>query len=473
MLAKRIERFLRTHRVPVGGALLVGYSGGPDSTCLVSLLHGLSSSYRFSLACAFLDHGLRPEAERSAEAELVNGFCRDRAIPLFIRTLAPDALAVEARYGGLSLEETARRARLDFFTTLRREHGFDRLLLAHTLDDQLETIVWRIFQGSGAAGIRGIRPQNGWILRPLLGTTRGEILEYLSAEGLSFSSDSTNAENRFLRNRIRHDLIPVLLDIFPGMGRSLRALSAKMGDVEDYLQTQAADAFAWEETERGVKTASDAFFAAAPALRLYALYSQAGRVRGGGLAHASGGALSYRFFEPLLARDTGEKRKINLRGFGCIIRRRGRWLFLERDIVAIPKKGYFITINAGRPFTLFDRWFVLRMPGDERRSTDVLVCSLEAEKVAPPFALRSRKNGDRIHQVFGTKKLKKLFSEWRVNDAEREEIPLLVDGRGIVAVLGSLRGFHDVFRRGAGGGAGWEAVEDIRLFETKISAEKT
>jgi tRNA(Ile)-lysidine synthetase-like protein len=472
MLQKRVDRFLKTHGVGPGASALVGYSGGPDSTCLVSLLHRLAPALRLKLACAYLDHGLRPEPERKAEEDHVRRFCRDLGIPLFVRRLEPGALASEAKRNSLSLEEAARRARLDFFRGLREEQGFSHLLLAHTLDDQLETVIMRIFQGSGPGGIRGIRARRGWILRPLLTTSRREIMEYLQAQGLSYSTDSTNAEGRFLRNRIRNTLIPALQEVFPGLGRSLLALTAKMRDVDSYLRRQAARAFAWEETENGVKTDAALFFAAPPALRLYALYPQAARLAGKTERKAKN-AVPYRFLAPLLSREAGRQKKILRRGFGTVIRRDRGDLFLERDIVAIGKKGYFINVLSGRPFALFDQWFVLRMPGEEQRRTDDLLCAFKAQKVTPPFVLRSRKIGDRIDLGFGTKRLKKLFNEWRAGPAEKDAIPVLEDGRGILAVLGGLCGFKNVVRREADAfpERPGEGKDDIRLFQTKSKAQ--
>jgi tRNA(Ile)-lysidine synthetase-like protein len=448
MLTQRIERFLKTNHVPPGASLLIGYSGGPDSTCLVSLMHALGTRLGYRLACAYLDHGIRPAYERLAEAAQVKNFCESLGLPLFTRELEAGSLEGEARRSKVSLEAAARAARRAFFSELRKQHDFAYLLLGHTLDDQLETVLWRIFQGSGSGGIRGIRARNGWILRPLLGTARREIIAYLREANLSFSSDSTNQGNRFLRNRIRHSLIPVLQGIFPGMGRSLASLSAKMAAMDSYLQKQAEVAFIWEKTENGVKTEAEVFFQAPAALRLYALYREGGKLRTGA-GPLGRRALPYRFLAPLLSRSAGRSKNILLRGRGIVIRREGTRLFLERDIVADKKKGYFINVSPGVPFAFLERQFVLLPPGEGKKQTDKLLCAFQAQKVDCPFIMRSRRPGDRIDLGFGSKRLKKLFNEWRAAKMEKDVIPVLEDGKGILAVLGQLRGFKNIFRSAA------------------------
>jgi tRNA(Ile)-lysidine synthetase-like protein len=299
MLTRRVERFLKTQRLPAGANILIGLSGGPDSTCLASILSVLADKLKLTIACACLDHGLRPLAERTAEAELVRRFCETRGITLYTDNLPEGALAAEAARTGLGLEATARQTRQHFFAGLREKHGFDFLALAHTLDDQIETILWRIFQGSGAGGIRGINPRNGWIIRPLLGTSRREIMAYLETERIEFSMDSTNASTRFLRNKIRHSLVPALKDIFPGMGRSLTTLTSKMRAVDSYLKARSAEVIRWEKTGNGVKTGADGFFAAPAAIRMYALYEATALVPSQ-VRRRKPHALPYRFIAPLL-----------------------------------------------------------------------------------------------------------------------------------------------------------------------------
>ncbi len=426
---------------------MIGFSGGPDSTCLTAIMADIASQWKFSLACGYLDHGLRPEEERQREREHVNSFCRERGIKLHTRVLEPGTLEHEARAWGLSLEEAARRSRRDFFRSLRETHSFSYLVLGHTLDDQLETVLFRIFQGSGPAGLRAMRARTDWILRPFLSVPRREIIAYLGEHALASITDSTNRSGRFLRNRVRLKLIPVLRDIFPGMGRSLSALRLKSALMDDFVRRAAHDTIPWEHTASGVKTSAAAFRKAAPAVRLYALYRGAGLIRSGAFQGKS--SVPFRFLKPCLVKEPVLPRRIDLSGHGIHIRLNERHLFLERSIVVNRKKGYFIPISPGIAVPLPDCRLELRLPETVSTSSENLICAFDAEKVALPIVVRSRRPGDGIDLGFGTKKLKKLFSELKIDEAERDAVPVLEDAAGVLAVLGVLSGKKNFVRFGA------------------------
>lgn len=426
---------------------MIGFSGGPDSTCLTAIMADIASQWKFSLACGYLDHGLRPEEERQREREHVNSFCRERGIELHTRVLAPGTLEHEARARGLSLEEAARRSRRDFFRSLRETHSFSFLMLGHTLDDQLETILFRIFQGSGPAGLRAMRARTGWILRPFLSVPRREIAAYLEEHALSSITDSTNRSGRFLRNRVRLRLIPVLRDIFPGMGRSLSELRLKSALVDDFILRAARTTIRWEHTASGVQTSAAAFLKAAPAVRLYALYRGIGLIRRGAVYGKS--SVPFRFVKPMLWKEGDMPCRIDLSGHGLHIRMNERRLFLEQSIVVNRKKGYFIPISPGIAVPLSDCRLELRQPETVSTNSENLICAFDAEKVAFPIVVRSRRPGDGIDLGFGTKKLKKLFNELKIDEPERDAVPVIEDAAGILAVLGVLAGKKNFVRFGA------------------------
>lgn len=198
---------------------LIGVSGGRDS---VALLHQLCAAGFRELIVCHLDHALR--AESPADAQFVEKLAKKMDYAFVSQR---EDVATLAKQRKKSLETTARDARLSFFAHVAREHDCPRLFLAHHADDQVETLLFNLFRGAGAAGLAGMsalstRTIDGMTLqisRPFLGTWREEIEAYILRHKLSFVEDASNSDRKFTRNRLRHEIIPVLEQAF---GREIR-----------------------------------------------------------------------------------------------------------------------------------------------------------------------------------------------------------------------------------------------------------
>ena len=202
--------------------ILVAVSGGPDSVALLSLLHSLAPVWNLSLTVVHVNYGLRG-AESDGDASFVAALCRRFTLPCLIRSLEiPPAEA------GRSLQACARDLRYQLFRELVDELGMDRVALGHTADDQAETVLLRMLRGAGLRGLTGMpHIREGLFVRPLLGVTRREILAYLETMELSYRTDSSNAKPIYLRNRVRHELLPVM----QSMALSTIKLLARQADI--------------------------------------------------------------------------------------------------------------------------------------------------------------------------------------------------------------------------------------------------
>lgn len=205
-----LDRVLRDEcKLVLDAPVLIGFSGGPDSSALLRAMHGLG----YRLIVAHLDHGLRSEsAEDARHAERV---AAAYGLPFFSARVDVGALA---RAGKLSIEEAARVERYKFLFRLARDHGAQAVAVAHNADDQAETVLMHLLRGAGTAGLRGMALRllpNQWsesipLVRPLLGIWRSEVLEYCQVYGLKPLHDASNADTAFFRNKLRHDLLPML-----------------------------------------------------------------------------------------------------------------------------------------------------------------------------------------------------------------------------------------------------------------------
>ncbi|MDB7818004.1 tRNA lysidine(34) synthetase TilS [Intestinimonas butyriciproducens] len=235
--------------LPPGCTVVCAVSGGADSICLLHRLNQLRAIRPFTLVAAHYNHHLRG-AESDRDEAFVKRWVEDWCgpdpaagqppLPAVRLITGGGDVSGEAKRLGLGLEETARRMRYAFLEEAARAVGADRIATAHTADDNAETVLLHLIRGSGLQGLTGIRPRHGRLVRPLLTTTRREIEDYLELYHIPHVEDSTNQDDAYTRNQVRHQVIPLLDEInpwfVPRMADTIRYLRSD----NDYLSAQAA-----------------------------------------------------------------------------------------------------------------------------------------------------------------------------------------------------------------------------------------
>lgn len=242
-LLKTVETFIREQDlIPPGSTVLCAVSGGADSVTMLHILYRLRDKLNFTLAAAHYNHNLRG-AESDRDQRFVEQFvrlcCGEHrridgtvlpAVPLYSGS---GDVAGQARLRGAGIEETARDMRYTFLRQAAKEAGADRIATAHTASDNVETILFHLARGSGLRGLGGILPKREEIIRPLLTTTRQQVEDYLRGQCLPHMEDSSNANDDYTRNRIRHQVLPVLEGVSPGF-------LARMADTAALLRADEA-----------------------------------------------------------------------------------------------------------------------------------------------------------------------------------------------------------------------------------------
>lgn len=222
-LIRRVKSGITKHGLfSAGEHVLVGVSGGADSVCLLFVLNALAPSLRLQLTAAHLNHGIRKPGAAKDEA-----FVGELAARLGVRLVTQRVhVPRRARNAGVSLEMAAREARYTFFSHWARRTGATTVATAHTADDQAETVLLKLARGAGPTGLSGIARETvlrGWrIVRPLLDFSHDEICAFLRSQGVGWREDETNRDVTFLRNRVRHDILPLLeKNLNPAIRQSL------------------------------------------------------------------------------------------------------------------------------------------------------------------------------------------------------------------------------------------------------------
>ena len=409
-MLERMEELIREEgMLPRGSRVLCAVSGGADSVCLLAALYRLREKLGFALNAAHYNHNLRGEESHRDEAfvrELVND--RFPGVELFV---GGGDVAAEAKLRGAGLEETARALRYAFLEETAAVVGCDRIAAAHTADDNAETVLLHLARGTGLQGLTGIAPMRGKLIRPLLTTTRAEVEAFLKENHLPHVEDSTNSDDRYARNRVRHQVMPVLESLYPGFARRLTENAASLREDEAYLSAQAAKlAEQAEQTGNGLSISASVLADAPRPIALRAVRRLLSELRGGDDTCAAA------HLDSVLAlcavdNPSGE---IHLPG-GLIARREYEQLCLgvdqveQWDVVCTP------AVYGGEPQTGVELW-------------------LSREK-APELKVRFRQTGDEL-KLPGrhTKTVKKWMVEEKIPRRDRDLLPVLTAEDRVCAV---------------------------------------
>ena len=215
-------------------SVVVGVSGGPDSVALLHVLRALAARFSLKLGIAHLNHCLR-QNDSDKEAAFVETLSNRLDLPCHIHKEDVHEYQIKNK---LSLKEAARRVRYTFLYRVAETHRYNKIALGHHSDDNAELVLMNLFRGSGPLGLTGIPPvRDGKIIRPLIKLSRSEITDYLNQNRLKYVSDPSNRDTRYLRNRVRHKLIPLLKTAYnPKISETLNRLSSIIHSEEAWIE---------------------------------------------------------------------------------------------------------------------------------------------------------------------------------------------------------------------------------------------
>jgi tRNA(Ile)-lysidine synthase len=425
-LAAAVERTLRRHAMLAGGeTVLVAVSGGADSVALLAVLAALAPAWRLTLHVLHVDHGLRPDS--AADGEHVRALGARLGVPVHVERV---------QVGPGSVEAAARAARYAALEAWADRLGADRIAVGHTADDQAETVLMRALGGAGVRGMGAMRPVRGRLIRPLLELRRQALRDALAGEGLDWIEDPTNRDPKFLRNRIRGELLPLLAAAWDGdVVPALAGVARRSRETIDALDRAAAAELArLAAVEPGALTLPRAALAALPApIAAEALRQAAARCG----SRAPMREWAHRGLRRVLAAPP-PRRPFRLGGVsvevsGDRIRVGARpALALERRSLPVPGRAELSEIGRAIEARVVaaDEYVVPRTP--ERAAFD-------AAFLPRRLIVRPRRPGDRF-EAFGSgeRRLKSLLIDAKVPRWERARLPI-VEADGRILWLAGLR----------------------------------
>lgn len=424
------------------GCVIVGYSGGADSSCLLRLMTDWGRENRIRIAAAHVNHCIRGD-----EADRDEAFCRRTADELGVEffSLRADVPAI-AEQRKMGIEQAARQVRYDFFDSVSEKLTGDRkravIATAHNADDNLETVLFHLMRGTGLRGLGGIDPfRDGRYLRPLINAGGDEIRKWCEENGVEYVTDSTNAETDYTRNRIRHIIVPEMKKIAPSTASSVTRMSRNLRIDRDWIEAEARR-IADEKTLTRSEMAAlhDALLSRV----LQILYDR---------AKTSDASLEEKHIAEAarLIREGDTNALLSLPGAMRMTLSREDVKFeadtgrLHREDENAPEV-LFTYPSDGETFT-HDGYTVAfsqnrhdfhreNSPNDENIYKLSILTILRFDKISGVLRIRTKKDGDAYRYGGMTHRVKRMFSDRKLTADEKKRLPVLEDDCGIVWIPG-------------------------------------
>jgi len=420
-----------------GDKVVVAFSGGIDSTALIYILNSLSGKLKIKLFAAHLNHQIRGK-DADGDASFVKRISDKLGIPCFTEKFDVPEFARQEK---LNLEDAARRIRYEFLERIAAKTGANKIALAHNADDNIETFLMRLIRGTGMKGLKGIPPVRDKIIRPMIELYRKDIEQYLSSKKITARIDKTNYETKYLRNRVRRDLIPALESYNPNIRQSLiRAISAANA-IQDFIESKAKEAFKKAislKTNDQIKLDIKELIKVDPMLR--------GDVLRMAIEHVKKDLtdISFVHIDDIIDQLGKNKAEIDLPGIYAIVNK--GMLSISRQRPQKSKPAQFLRkleipgeIRDESGGMIIEADIMDSVPTSELHAKNPYQAFLDYDKIAKPLIVRNRREGDAYSPLGlkGSKKLQDIFVDEKIDIDERDRIPVVEDATPkIVWVVG-------------------------------------
>ncbi len=445
-IVDKVNNFIvANHMITAGDKIVLGLSGGADSVCLLLLLLDVAHKYGYSssdIYAVHINHMLRGK-----EADEDEGFARSLCEKKQVNFMAfRKDIAQYAKELGLSLEEAGRKYRYQCFSQVAKENHCTKVAVAHNKNDMAETVIFNMLRGTGLKGLAGMQPVRDNIIRPILGITRDEILEYLGEKEQDYRNDSTNAGLDYDRNKIRHIILPAMEDINKGAVGHICQLALEAGNSYSYIHNVAMEDYTGISSEddlgKTVELDVNELYKYSPVLQEHLIHEAIGDVAGEKKDITRKHIVAV---VGLLYQETGKQLELPYgirarRSYDKLIISNKNQESLNYNIKVEPDRVYNIPGQGSIEFKILD------YNEDIEISKKIYTKMLDYDKIFDTLYLRTPEEGDYfvIDARGSTKKLSRVFIDNKVDREKREAWPVIACGKNIVWAVG-LR-FSEAFK---------------------------
>lgn len=409
--------------------ILLGLSGGADSSALLLMLKEYARQNGSRIYAAHLNHGIRGiEADR--DEQFCKELCLRAGVEFFSKKLDIPAMASES---GESLETAARNARYQFFYEIMKENNIKILATAHNADDNLETLIFNIARGTGLGGLCGIpdsRPIGDCVvIRPILTMEKEKIIAFCKDNGISFVTDSTNADNEYTRNKIRNRVIPILKEINSNAVNNASRMTESLKD--DSLCLQSMAGWFLEELGDDCSIELEKLCGSPSSIVNRALIRLYDELTGGKTLET----IHINAIKALAKKGVPHSSVSLPNGVEARVENGRLWLLRKSDVKASPEDFVIPLENGNNEISVAGVDIILN---DRHYSKNIykksILLSIESDKINGTLIAKSRSAGDKILLGGMHKSVKKLFTEKKIPLELRARIPIICDEDGILAI---------------------------------------
>lgn len=451
LIINKVINFVKKHKLfQPYDKLIIACSGGPDSIALVDILQKINEKYQYhlKLIIAHAEHGIR-EQNSLDDAKFVQKYCQQHQLDFIVEHL--DVLSkLDAEK--LSVETLARKLRYQFLRKVAKQKNSKKIVVAHHLNDQAETILQHLLRGAGSEGLSGMKVQNGDIIRPFLCLYRDEIEKYCLENDLQPRIDETNSSLDYERNRIRLELIPQMQKYNPkvvtALCQSAEIIAQEHDFIEFYIEKFSKKKLKEECKDNQLqiwlykKDITNEHSSVRKALYRYIIRKIQGNLENINFGHIdkidkflynghTGSVLQ-------LPKNLYLKISYDKLIFTKAGKQQGKTEYnIKVNLDCISKNYQEITLGCGQSLIIKQVEEIVKLSGKEQ-------CYIDKDKIKGNLIIRNRKDGDRIvpKGMNGHKKVKDILIDYKIPIEERKKIPLICDEQGIIWIAGIQQDAH-------------------------------
>ncbi len=433
MIKKVLRTIEKYHLLERGERVLAALSGGPDSTALLMALAEIAPEWNLTLCVAHFNHGLRGR-ESNADEKISRNLAKKLGLPFFSANMNQTKVKK-----GISPEDFYRQQRYTFLDKTARKCRAQKIVLGHNLQDQAETVLLNLLRGSGPEGLKGFLPKrDGRFIRPLMETSREEIIAFLNQSGTAYRQDRSNENRRYLRNQIRADLIPYLQEKFnPKIVENLARTAEILRMEDEFIREQVAAALQSRFVQRAQNRfliKMDYLLNVPPAVRWRLLKTVLEDLT------PKGNGITFRHVT--LLNELVQKSETGKRiAFPSKIEARREYDDLIVEKKPLPRRRMTFAYSVDVPGTIQIKGKKLTIEAElvKKRNVDFDnpdTVYLDWDKIRRPLTIRSRRNGDWFQPLgmSGRQKIKDFLIDHKIPAGKRDDVMLVADSLSVVAI---------------------------------------